>query len=548
MGSNINKEKMNMIKKYIKILIISLSITLTNNAFAQHEEAEVGKFEATWESLSQYEAPEWFINAKFGIWAHWGPQCQPEQGDWYGRGMYEEGSDVYKWHVEHYGHPSEFGFKDVINEWKAEKWDPEKLVALFKKTGAQYFFAMGNHHDNMDLWDSKYQKWNSVNMGPKRNIIGEWEKAARKNKLPFGVSIHSSHAWTWYETAQGADKKGKYAGISYDARTITKEDGKGKWWEGYDPQELYLQKHSLSGHAWDIWDWPEGTSVPTKEYFDNFFDRTVDMINKYHPDLLYFDDSVLPFYPINDTGLKVVSHYYNQNMRLHNGKLDAVVFGKKLNEDQKKAIVWDVEKGIPSKCQPKPWQTCSCLGTWHYNRSAYVNNWYKSANTVIHMLIDIVSKNGNLLLSVPIRGNGTIDDKEEVILKNIAEWMNINSEGILNTRPWVIYGEGPSTENEIPLDGAGFNEGKNAPYTKSDIRFVINGENLYAHVMQWPEDNTVIIKSLALNSQCYTNVIKKVELLGAGPVKFKRTNEGLKVIIPKVKRYSPISLVLKISK
>lgn len=392
-----------MKRNIFKTILLSACILQGGSALAQQEKAEPGKFSPTWESLSQYEVPEWFRNAKFGIWAHWGPQCQPEAGDWYGRGMYEEGGAAYKWHLEHYGHPSEFGFKDVINEWKAEKWNPERLVALFKKTGARYFFAMGNHHDNMDLWDSKYQSWNSVNMGPKRNVLGEWEKAARKNKLPFGVSIHSSHAWTWYETAQGADKKGPYAGISYDARVVTKEDGKGKWWEGYDPQELYVQNHALSGHAWAAWDWPEGTSVPPQSYYDNFFDRTVDMINKYHPDLVYFDDSVLPFWPINDTGLKVVSHYYNQNMKLHKGNLNAVVFGKKLEAKHKEAIVWDVEKGVPSECQDKAWQTCSCLGTWHYNRSAYEDNWYKSAETVIHMLIDIVSKNGNLLLSVPDR-------------------------------------------------------------------------------------------------------------------------------------------------
>mgnify|MGYP000275538611 FL=1 len=319
-----------MKRNIFKTILLSACILQGGSALAQQEKAEPGKFSPTWESLSQYEVPEWFRNAKFGIWAHWGPQCQPEAGDWYGRGMYEEGGAAYKWHLEHYGHPSEFGFKDVINEWKAEKWNPERLVALFKKTGARYFFAMGNHHDNMDLWDSKYQSWNSVNMGPKRNVLGEWEKAARKNKLPFGVSIHSSHAWTWYETAQGADKKGPYAGISYDARVVTKEDGKGKWWEGYDPQELYVQNHALSGHAWAAWDWPEGTSVPPQSYYDNFFDRTVDMINKYHPDLVYFDDSVLPFWPINDTGLKVVSHYYNQNMKLHKGNLNAVDFGKKL--------------------------------------------------------------------------------------------------------------------------------------------------------------------------------------------------------------------------
>lgn len=530
-----------------KVVLLSACILEGSSMYAQQEKAAQGKFEPTWESLSQYEVPEWFRNAKFGIWAHWGPQCQPEAGDWYARAMYEEDSDAYKWHLKHYGHPSEFGFKDVINEWKAESWEPEKLVALFKKTGAQYFFAMGNHHDNMDLWNSKYQAWNSVNMGPKRDVLGEWERAARKNKLPFGVSIHSSHAWTWYETAQRADEKGPYAGISYDARVVTKEAGKGKWWEGYDPQELYVQNHALSGHVW-AWDWPEGTAVPPQSYYDNFFDRTVDMINKYHPDLLYFDDSVLPFWPINDTGLKVVAHYYNQDMKLHEGNLNAVVFGKKLEEKHKKAIVWDVEKGVPSQCQDEAWQTCSCLGTWHYNRSIYEDGWYKSAKTVIHMLIDIVSKNGNLLLSVPIKGNGTIDDKEEKILEDIAAWIKINSEAIFDTRPWNVYGEGPSTEIAIPLDGPGFNEGKYAPYTSADIRFVEKDGDLYAHVMQWPQDRKVLIKSLALKSPLYESNIKKVELLGTGKMKFQRTSEGLLVNLPKDIEMNDISFVLKITK
>lgn len=533
----------------LKTLLFSVAIAsiLTAPAYAQKQEpAQTGKFNPTWESLSQYETPEWFRNAKFGIWAHWGPQCQPEAGDWYGRAMYEEGGDAYKCHLEKYGHPSEFGFKDVINEWKAEKWDPEKLVALYKRVGAQYFFAMGNHHDNMDLWNSKYQSWNSVNMGPKRDILAEWEKAARKNKLPYGVSIHSSHAWTWYETGQGADKTGPYAGISYDARVVTKEDGKGKWWEGYDPQELYVQNHSLSGHAWTAWDWPEGTSVPTQNYYDNFFDRTVDMINRYNPDLIYFDDSVLPFWPINDTGMEVVAHYYNHNMKQNKGKLNAVVFGKKLQDQHKEALVWDVEKGVPSQLQDKPWQTCSCLGTWHYNRSTYVDNWYKSGKMVIHMLIDIVSKNGNLLLSVPMKGDGTIDDKEEKILEDIAAWIDINKEGIFDTRPWRIFGEGPVAETAIPLDGAGFNEGKNEPYTSEDIRFVEKGKTLYAHVMEWPENGKVLIKSLASDSPYHTGKIKKVEMLGGGKVEFQRTNKGLLVSLPKDKRPNDISLVLKI--
>lgn len=536
-----------MKKNMLRIIYLSIAFFMGINAYSQQEKADQGKFEPTWKSLSQYETPEWFRNAKFGIWAHWGPQCQPEQGDWYGRAMYEEDGHAYNWHVKNYGHPSEFGFKDVINEWKAESWEPEKLVSLFKKAGAQYFFAMGNHHDNMDLWDSKYQSWNSVNMGPKRDILAEWEKAARKNKLPFGVSIHSAHAWTWYETAQGADKKGPYAGISYDARVVTKEDGKGKWWEGHDPQELYVQNHSLSGHAWSAWDWPEGTSVPPQAYYDNFFDRTVEMINKYNPDLVYFDDSVLPFWPINNTGLEVVSHYYNRNMKNNKGKLDAVVFGKKLQSDHKEAIVWDVEKGVPSECQEKAWQTCTCLGTWHYNRSTYEDNWYKTGKTVVHMLIDIVSKNGNLLLSVPMRGDGTIDDKEEKILEDITAWMDINKEGIFDTRPWRIFGEGPVAETAIPLDGAGFNEGKNEPYTSEDIRFVEKGNTLYAHVMEWPENGKVLIKSLASNSPHYTGKVKKVEMLGSGKVNFQRTVKGLLVDLPKGKKPNDISFVLKIT-
>lgn len=449
--------------------------------------------------------------------------------------------------MELYGHPSEFGFKDVINEWKAENWDPDRLVSLYKRVGAQYFFAMGNHHDNMDLWDSKYQAWNSVNMGPKRDILAEWEKAARKYDLPFGVSIHSSHAWTWYETSQGADKTGPYAGIPYDARVVTKEDGKGKWWDGYDPQELYVQNHSLSGHIWNVWDWPQGTSVPTQKYYDNFFNRTVDMINRYNPDLVYFDDSVLPFWPINDTGLDVVSHYYNRNMRLNGGRLDAVVFGKKLQPEHKKAIVWDVEKGVPPTGQPEAWQTCTCLGNWHYDRSCYVDNWYKSAQTVVHMLIDIVSKNGNMLLSVPIKGDGTIDDKEEKILEDIAAWMDINKEAIFGTRPWAVFGEGPSTENAAPLDGPGFNEGKNVPYTPSDIRFVKKGDIIYAHVLAWPDNNEVIIKSLAPGNGLHAAGIKRVELLGAGKVSHKLSADGLVVKLPRGKRPNDISFVLKIS-
>ncbi|MGN6626020.1 MAG: alpha-L-fucosidase, partial [Tepidisphaeraceae bacterium] len=189
-----------------------------------------GKFKPTWDSLKQYQTPDWFGKAKFGIWAHWGPQCQPEDGDWYARNMYIEGSGQYKDHLARYGHPSVAGFKDIIHEWKAEKFDPDRLLSLYKRAGAQYFSALGDHHDNFDLWNSKYQPWNATQIGPQKDLIAGWEKAARANGLKFGVSIHAAHAWTWYEPAQGADKTGPKAGAPYDGK-LTKADGKGTWWD-----------------------------------------------------------------------------------------------------------------------------------------------------------------------------------------------------------------------------------------------------------------------------------------------------------------------------
>ena len=518
-----------------------------------HETMQEGPYESTWESLSQYGgAPEWFQDAKFGIWAHWGPQCQPEQGDWYARNMYNEGSRQYKWHVENYGHPSEFGFKDVIHSWKGEKWNPDSLMALYKKAGARYFFAMGNYHDNFDLWNSKYQPWNSVNMGPQKDILAGWEKAARANGLRFGVSIHAAHAWTWMETSQRADKQGEKNGIPYDGK-LTKADGKGTWWEGYDPQELYAQNHPLSEGSEDInrihsqWAWENGVALPTEEYCQNFFDRTVDMINKYNPDLVYYDDTSMPLWPVSDAGLRTVAHFYNKSIKEHEGKNEAVVFAKILTDEQKECLVWDVEKGVPDQKQDKPWQTCTCLGNWHYDRHKYETNGYKSAATVVRMLVDIVSKNGNLLLSVPIRGNGSIDEKEETILEDIASWIAVNGEGVYGTRPWKVFGEGPVAEAVIPLKWQGFNEGKHQSYTVQDIRFVKKGDFLYAHVMVWPENRKVIVKSLSIGKDLTGNTVNKVELLGYDHfLEYSQTNEGLIVELPETKPNS-ISLTLKIS-
>lgn len=530
-------------RELLKQLAASIpALALANEINAAHSilnglggTAAPASFKPTWESLSGFKTPDWFRNAKFGIWAHWGPQCEAEYGDWYAREMYMEGSRQYKYHVEKYGHPSKFGFKDIINEWNADAWNPEELLSLYKKAGARYFMALANHHDNFDLYNSKYQRnWNSMKIGPRKDLVGGWEKAARKNGMYFGVSVHAAHTWSWMETAQRADKTGPYAGIPYDGK-LRKADGKGTWWEGLDPQELYEQNHPLSENSEDNgmihrqWNWGNGVSMPSKEYCDKFYNRTIDLIDSYNPDMVYFDDTALPLWPINDAGLRIAAHLYNKSMKKH-GSQEAVIFGKILDELQRKCMVWDIERGQSNAIEPYPWQSDTCLGSWHYDLSVYNNNRYKSAKTVIHTLADVVSKNGNLLLSVPVRGNGTIDERERAIVEEIGEWMAVNGEAIYDTRPWVVFGEGPAMESAAPLSAQGFNEGKGKAFSSSDIRFTTKEGLLYATVLGWPEDNKVRIKTLKKGSREMAKAVANVSMLGRDEkLSFTQDAEGLTV-------------------
>ena len=510
----------------------------------EHEPMRTGKYQPTWESLSSHETPEWFRDAKFGIWAHWGPQCVEGTGDWMARSMYMEGSREYRYHVEHYGHPSEVGFKDILPLFKAENWDPDKLVERYKRAGAKYFFVLGNHHDNFDLWDSKYQPWNSVRMGPERDILEGWARAAKKHGLPLGISFHADHAWTWYEPAQRYDLNGQKAGVYYDGH-LTAADGKGKWWEGLDPQMLYRQNHPLSERSWwngaihGQWDWSNGASQPSADFVTNFYDRTLDAINRYEPDIIYFDVTTLPFYRVSDCGLKIAAHFYNSNPQ-------GVMTCKILDEEQRKAITWDVERGAPNFIVPEPWQTCNCIGGWHYSTSIYENNRYKSAATVVRQLVDIVSKNGNLLLSVPLRADGTYDEKEAVILDDLEAWMTVNGESIFGTRPWDIFGEGPVAEKNIAINAQGFNDGEYSSMNAADIRFNQTKRYLYVTAMGWPEDGRLVIKSLAKGNPYFHRSISKVRLLGYGNIRARQTEEGLVVELPEP--CNKIAPVLRISK
>jgi alpha-L-fucosidase len=484
------------------------------------ETSAAGPFQPSWESLQQYRCPDWFRDAKFGIWAHWTAQCVPEQGDWYARKMYIEGDPDYRYHLDHYGHPSRVGFKEIDHLWHAEHWEPEKLIHLYQQAGAKYFVALANHHDNFDCFNSKHQPWNSVNLGPRRDIVGTWARAARRAGLRFGATVHAARAWSWFEVAQGADKEGPLAGVPYDGK-LTKADGKGKWWDGYDPQELYAQNHAPG-------------EKPDPAYIDKFYHRVIDLVDSYHPDLLYFDDSVMPLQDVSDAGLRIAAHYYNASLQRHGGKLEAVMTTKGLDEEQRRCLVWDIERGITDRIEPYPWQTDTCVGDWHYRRSLFERHRYKTPTTVIHMLADIVSKNGNLLLNIPVRGDGTIDADEIAFLEEMARWMKVNGEAIFGTRPWKHYGEGPSTEaTSAPRRGANFNERSRAAFTAQDIRFTGRGPTLYAIALGWPADGQVVIQSLGTRSPDYDQDIAAVHLLGSpAKLQWKRDENGLAIALP----------------
>jgi alpha-L-fucosidase len=481
--------------------------------------------------------PEWFRDVKFGIWAHWGSQCQPERGDWYAREMYSEGNARYRDHLTRYGHPSTNGFKDVINAWKAENWDPEKLLALYKRAGAQYFFALANHHDNFDNYDSKYQPWNAVKLGPKKDLIAGWAKATHANGMKFGVSVHAAHAWSWFETAQGADKSGPLAGVPYDGK-LTKADGKGTWWEGFDPQDLYAQNHAPSPNFQNLgtihsrWNWGNGVTQPDQAYCEKFYPRTMDLINKYQPDLLYFDDTALPLWPVSDAGLKIAAHFYNRNNQWHGSQDNGVLFGKILNAEQRQCMAWDIERGIANKIEEQPWQTDTCIGVWHYDKGILDRHRYKSAKTVVLTLIDVVSKNGNLLLSIPLKSDGTPDADEIAIVEGIAKWMDINKEAIHGTRPWKVFGEGPQITSASPLTGQGFNEGRGRAFSAEDVRFTVKGKTLYALVMGSPK-SAVSIKSLGTDAKLLEEKISEISLLGSPEkLKWAQSAEALIIELP----------------
>ena len=488
-----------------------------------------GPFEPTWESMDQYECPEWYRDAKFGIWAHWSPQCVPEDGDWFARNIYVDDQPQHRFFLEHYGHPTTFGYKELCSQWTLLNWQPDELMDLYIGAGAKLFIALANHHDGFDAWNSRYQPWNAQNVGPRRDVIGTWAKAAREHGLMFGVTVHQARNWWWFQPAHGADSSGPLAGIPYDGR-LTLADGKDQWWQGLDPQMLYGPKHPAD-------------ALPDASYVKNFYDRTRDLIDQHDPDLLYFDDSLLP---LGWGGMSIGAYYYNQRLA-RRGTLDVVLNVKDVPPNLRGAVVADIERGLSSEILPNPWQSETCIGQWHYQRQLFDQpgdyGGYLHPADAIHWMADTVSKNGTFILNVPGKPDGTIDAKERRIVEEIGRWMKVNGEAIHATRPWKTFGEGPLTVSEGSFQGNSIHKA-----SAKDIRYTRNkaATAVYAIALGWPEEE-MMLSSFGSAASTRPGRVAHVELLGSheAPL-WEQTASALNVTLPQGRPEVPYAAVLKI--
>ena len=472
------------------------------------------KFEPSFESLRRFECPDWFRDAKFGIWSHWGPQSVPMCGDWYARHMYVQGSPQYLYHLRHYGHPSRFGYKDICALWKAEKFDPEELMKLYRRAGARYFVGQAMHHDHFFNYPSKINRFNSAQIGPKKDICGLWKSAADKNGMPFGLTEHLGATFSWWRVNKGADSYGPLAGVPYD---------------GNDPgyRDFYLENHEHSAAP----EAPAPWYTSNVKFRDYWLSAIKEVIDLYTPDLLYSDGS-LPFgehwhnnefgVSLNEAeykwGLEAVAHLYNASIS-KNGKNLAVYNQKSRAEEIYSVGVLDIEKSQLPGINLRPWQTDTCIGNWFYD----AKQEFKKPLHIIEMLIDIVSKNGTMLLNILQLPDGSIDGETLFILEELAGWFAVCEKGIHKTRPWKTFGEG---ESKALIEG--FREVK-TDWNSSDYRFTSRDNKLYAFMMGAVPDMSAVIKSIGEGEK-----VKAVTLLGHGDIPFSQPFGVLTVKLPPV--------------
>ena len=457
-----------------------------------------GPFRPDWESLQKYEAPEWYKDAKFGIFIHWGVYSVPAFGnEWYPRSMYEPGSEEYKHHLATYGPPDKFGYKDFIPMFKAERFDPAAWAELLKNAGAKYVVPVAEHHDGFAMYDSGLSDWTAAKMGPHRDVVGELAKAVRAEGLHFGVSSHRvEHNF--------------FFGVS---RSISSDVNDPLYAAFYGPAHTWLNNQRGTPLDNDF-------TYVSSAWANDWLARATELVKKYHPDIVYFDwwigqPSIRP------SLTRFAAFYYNSSLKYgdHVGVINYKDYAM-----QEHAAVLDLERGQLGDTRPLYWQTDTSVSnkSWGYIK----DDTFKSPQFVIDQLVDIVSKNGNLLLNIGPRSDGTIPEEVQRVLLDVGAWLNVNGEAIYGTRPWRTYGEGPTK-----VMAGSFHDTETGAYTDEDFRFTAKGDTLYAIGLAWPANREVVVRSLALTPG--SAQVQTVSLLGGdAKLRFEQRPDGLHVQLP----------------
>lgn len=490
------------------------SAELGNKLQEIHAVADSGPFKANWESFKQYQIPAWYHDAKFGIFIHWGVYSVPaHNGEWYPRKMYLSQHEEFSHHREKYGDQNVFGYKDFVPQFTAENFNADEWLKVVKDAGAKYIVPVAEHHDGFSMYDNSYSRWDAVEMGPKRDIIAELKTAAANADIYFGVSSHRAENWWFFEGGR-------------DFPSDVQND----------------QFRDLYGPAVSRESSEDGSTPPNKAFMDDWLLRTVEIVDKYEPDLIWFD-WWMASEPFHEHVQTFTSYFYNKG--LQKDRMPAINY-KDLGDFRSYkpgTAVLDIERGQMSDTYEHFWQTDTSVSrtSWGY----VTNHVYRDANSLVDDLIDIVSKNGSMLLNIGPKPDGTIPQAEIDLLSEIGAWLSINGEAIYNTRPWVKFGEG-STE---VIDGTHSNDGEKnrQDFNSGDIRFTQNGDVVYATIMAWPGDNaSLTIKSI--DAKNYPDRIKRIRLVGSEQdLYFEQHVNGVTITMPSTAS-SQYAHVLKIEK
>jgi alpha-L-fucosidase len=457
-----------------------------------------GPFRPDWESLQKYETPDWYRDAKFGIFIHWGVYSVPAFGsEWYPRMMYRVGSQEYQHHIATYGPLDRFGYKDFIPMFKAEHFDPAAWAKLFRKAGAKYVVPVAEHHDGFAMYDSGLSDWTAVKMGPHRDIVGELAKALRAEGLHFGLSSH----------------RVEHNFFLGPGRTIPSDINDPRYAALYGPAHNWLMN-------------PRGTPLNndftyvSSAWADDWLARSAELVGTYHPDCIFFDWWIgQP--SVRSSLARFAAFYYNASLKY--GDHVGVITYKDYAMEQHSGVL-DLERGQLGDIRTLPWQTDTSVSnkSWGY----IDNDTFKSPEFVVDQLIDIVSKNGNLLLNIGPRSDGTIPEPVQQVLLDVGAWLNLNGDAIYGTRPWKVYGEGPTK-----VAAGSFHDFETGNYTAEDFRFTTKGNVLYAIGLAWPANGEVAIHSLA--PTVGNAPVQSVDLLGSdAKPRFEQRTDGLHVQLP----------------